>query len=598
MTLKEIGLSDEEVQDIIASLVASDANINWTYDDANNNLTASLDNSVSVSTLEADSYTDAQANTVTDFSALGGTVKYSQNSEPSNPSAEEMWYDTSVGILRIYDGSRWVASETIRTVQEAVTFSEQDISLSGDAFVSNQSVRLTLKSDILQRDSTNGYQATVGDFDNDGVDEVAYINSNTNIVNVYDGVDDKITELGIGAYDLISGDVDGDGVPELIVRATPDYYTSSNLRVFDVETNTDLGGKGSTDGRIFTADIDDDGVQEIVYRSDGSSDYLNVVDVESNTYYDTGQDVGNFVAVGDFTGDGKEEILFTNAAQDDAFIWEVENNNISSSVYTGIQGLFAGDIDGDGVDEPIFPHDQGITILQDYDVGASFTTQVYNDSNFHSELAIGDIDGDSADEIVGGNGSGVLWVYDDTDGIYEPSRGVNNPPVLGDFDTDSAKEVMYENNSGDVVLFDYVDKSFTNINVTNSRTFGAVSGDTTGNGIDSLFITDGAVQELIPEVATSSGTSILDFGEVPDFQAYDAVTYQAEEPSSGTDTSSVTADVVDGNGNVLISDIPPNVDIDISDIDTSKNPRLRFNLSRDTLSLEPAVNYAAQSYFR
>jgi 3D (Asp-Asp-Asp) domain-containing protein len=46
-------LSNEEVEDAVASLVTSDSNLSWSYDDTNDTLTVSLSDSISVSTLEA-----------------------------------------------------------------------------------------------------------------------------------------------------------------------------------------------------------------------------------------------------------------------------------------------------------------------------------------------------------------------------------------------------------------------------------------------------------------------------------------------------------------------------------------------------------------
>jgi len=93
MTLKELGLSDEEVQDIIASLVASDANVNWTYDDTNDELTVSLDNSVSVSTLEAGTITDGANVSHSDELADAADVSSIQS------SGDVVVTDTQVGTL-------------------------------------------------------------------------------------------------------------------------------------------------------------------------------------------------------------------------------------------------------------------------------------------------------------------------------------------------------------------------------------------------------------------------------------------------------------------------------------------------------------------
>jgi len=54
LTLDTSGLNTEEVQDAVASLVTAGSNLSWSYDDASDTLTVSLADSISVDTLEAD----------------------------------------------------------------------------------------------------------------------------------------------------------------------------------------------------------------------------------------------------------------------------------------------------------------------------------------------------------------------------------------------------------------------------------------------------------------------------------------------------------------------------------------------------------------
>jgi len=53
LTLDTSGLNTEEVQDAVTTLVTAGSNLSWSYDDANDTLTVSLANSISVNTLEA-----------------------------------------------------------------------------------------------------------------------------------------------------------------------------------------------------------------------------------------------------------------------------------------------------------------------------------------------------------------------------------------------------------------------------------------------------------------------------------------------------------------------------------------------------------------
>jgi len=53
MPLEQLTLSDEQVQDIVASLITGGGGSDVAYDDTNDTLTVSLSDSISVNTLEA-----------------------------------------------------------------------------------------------------------------------------------------------------------------------------------------------------------------------------------------------------------------------------------------------------------------------------------------------------------------------------------------------------------------------------------------------------------------------------------------------------------------------------------------------------------------
>jgi len=53
MSLEQLTLTDEQVQDIVGSLINGSSNADVVYDDANGTLTVSLPDSISVNTLEA-----------------------------------------------------------------------------------------------------------------------------------------------------------------------------------------------------------------------------------------------------------------------------------------------------------------------------------------------------------------------------------------------------------------------------------------------------------------------------------------------------------------------------------------------------------------
>jgi len=91
----------------------------------------------------------------------------------------------------------------------------------------------------------------------------------------------------------------------------------------------------------------------------------------------------------------------------------------------------------------------------------------------------------------------------------------------------------------------------------------------------------------------TSGDALVSFdsGAPADIDSYDLATFQRT-----LDGEAVTVDIEDGNGNVLFSDISP--DFDISTIDTSKNVKLRANLSRADTANNPTLDFAARRFTR
>jgi len=96
MSLEQLALSDEQVQDIVASLITGGGGSDVLYDDGNDTLTVSLSDSISVNTLEAtDSINNADLSTASQDEVIKkassgsdltfGTVQ----TEPNVPGWEE-----------------------------------------------------------------------------------------------------------------------------------------------------------------------------------------------------------------------------------------------------------------------------------------------------------------------------------------------------------------------------------------------------------------------------------------------------------------------------------------------------------------------------
>jgi hypothetical protein len=90
-----------------------------------------------------------------------------------------------------------------------------------------------------------------------------------------------------------------------------------------------------------------------------------------------------------------------------------------------------------------------------------------------------------------------------------------------------------------------------------------------------------------------SGDVLVEFqsGAPDDIDSYDLATFQKTN-AGGV----VIVDVEDGNGTALFTDITK--DFDISTVDTTKNVKLRANLSRSNTSNNPTVDFLARRFTR
>jgi hypothetical protein len=256
--------------------------------------------------------------------------------------------------------------------------------LTGTPTVAGNSAFTVTATDAAGHTGTQGYTVTVGAPGSNALYAVGADAGGTPQVNVYNA--DGTLKFSFLAYDagftggvrVATGDVNGDGVDDIITGAGPGG--GPHVKVFDGRTGKQIMSffayDGSFTGGVFVAagDVTGDGKADIVTGADAGGgphvrafDAANGVAFRSFFAYDASFTGGVRVAVGDINGDGVPDIVTGAGA-------------------------------GGGPHVKAFSGKDGSVLQSFFAYDGSFTGGVY--------VAAGDVTGDGRAEIITGAGAG------------------------------------------------------------------------------------------------------------------------------------------------------------------------------------------------
>lgn len=255
-----------------------------------------------------------------------------------------------------------------------------------------------------------------------------------------------------------TGDLDGDGNPDIVVAWFPDKvtafrgtdgselwtrdlnaYISTNVPIFSSPALGDVNGDGSLDVAIGAAD----GKVYVLKNTDGS-------DLNTNWPKQTGSRVNATPALGDLDGDGQLDIV---AASYDSkvYAWSGNGNVITGWPQTVNGPIFAspalGDMDGDGQLEVVAATFTGTAYAWRRD-GAPLTGWPKEaGGNVTTSPALADLDNDGKLEVIAGSWNNRLHAWKvggaDLDGFPKETQGpVGFSFAVGDIDGDRKLDIV------------------------------------------------------------------------------------------------------------------------------------------------------------
>jgi hypothetical protein len=369
-----------------------------------------------------------------------------------------------------------------------------------------------------------------GDFNGDGITDMAVADSGTNTVSVFLGTGDGSFQpqvdypTGLSPFSIVAVDFNGDGRTDLAVANDMSNTISLLLGNGDGTFQSQVSHPtGIAPLSVVAGDFNCDGIEDLATANNAGGTVSVLLGNGDGTFQPqiisaTGPTPFS-VATGDFNGDGRTDMVVTN----------IDNRTVS--VLLG---------NGDGTFQ---------------------TPSTYITDSGPISIAVGDFNSDGRmDFVTANNGSNTVSVFlGNGDGTFQPriTFATDSAPrsvVVGDLNTDGRADLAIANSISNTVslLMGNGDGSFqTQVSyATGPNPFSVVLGDFNGDGIEDIATSDAgssSVDVMLGEQIASyaaNGITVIGSGTHNIFASYSGDDSRTPSQSaivslSGQQTSSV-----------------------------------------------------------
>ncbi|MDY7039365.1 MAG: CapA family protein [Chloroflexota bacterium] len=249
-------------------------------------------------------------------------------------------------------------------------------------------------------------------------------------------------------WELGAGDLDGDGVSEIIVAA-------QDRRAHALALDGTLRWQYEVEAGVYSlhvADLQGDGRPEVIVGADDDRVYLLEADGGRLWVYRTGGRVTRVLAA-DLEGDGRREVLAGSWDGNLYLLSEDGQLRWTAPVGSAAVSLVAADLDGDGRGEILAGTQAGAICAVD---GSGQLRWCYDTGGCVRALHATDLTGDGAIDVVAASAAGDLHVLDGTGAPIWKHRADGSllAGEVADLDGDGRQEVMVGSSAGQIHTLD------------------------------------------------------------------------------------------------------------------------------------------------